>query len=76
MRTRSIVLRLALAALLAACAKRETPVEAGLRTQTFIVGNYAEPVSRTPLLALGAKTAQSSPAFPPPHAMSSTPEVL
>lgn len=42
-----------LALLLAGCAQRETPVAAGLRTQTLIVGNYSEPISMDPHLALG-----------------------
>ncbi len=53
MRMRSNVLLLALAALLAACAPRETPVEAGIRTHTLIIGNYSEPVSLDPHLAMG-----------------------
>lgn len=37
-------LRVCLLALIAcACSRRETPVEAGLRTQTLLVGNVAEP---------------------------------
>lgn len=34
---------LAIAALLSSCAKRETPAAAGIRTQTLLVGNGAEP---------------------------------
>jgi oligopeptide transport system substrate-binding protein len=33
------------------CARRETPVEAGIRTQTLLVGNNAEPASLDPHLA-------------------------
>ncbi|WP_438479666.1 peptide ABC transporter substrate-binding protein [Oleiharenicola lentus] len=42
---------LALGALLAGCGKRETPVEAGLRTNTLLVGNGAEPGSLDPHFA-------------------------
>jgi len=34
--------------LLAACGKRETPVEAGIRTRTLLVGNFAEPATLDP----------------------------
>ena len=34
--------------LLSACARRETPVEAGIRTHTLLVGNGAEPASLDP----------------------------
>lgn len=37
-------------ALLTACSKRETPVEAGIRTQTLHLGNGAEPQSLDPHL--------------------------
>jgi oligopeptide transport system substrate-binding protein len=33
---------------LAGCARRETPVQAGIRTQTLLVGNAAEPVDLDP----------------------------
>ena len=36
--------------LLPACGKRETAVEAGIRTQTLLVGNGGEPGSLDPLL--------------------------
>lgn len=39
------------AALISACAKRETPAEAGLRTKTLLVGNGAEPGDLDPHLA-------------------------
>jgi oligopeptide transport system substrate-binding protein len=42
---------LALAALLdlhSGCARRETPAEAGIRTQTLLVGNGAEPADLDP----------------------------
>ena len=39
--------------LLPACAKRETAVEAGLRTQTLLVGNYAEPQDLDPHITGG-----------------------
>lgn len=39
------------AALLAGCAKRETPAAAGLRTQTLRIGNAAEPADLDPHLA-------------------------
>lgn len=32
----------------AGCAKRETPAEAGIRTQTLLIGNLAEPASLDP----------------------------
>jgi oligopeptide transport system substrate-binding protein len=35
---------------LAGCAKRETAVEAGIRTQTLLVGNAAEPITLDPQL--------------------------
>ena len=38
----------ALAALLPACAKRETPVEEGIRTKTLLIGNQNEPASLDP----------------------------
>jgi oligopeptide transport system substrate-binding protein len=34
------------------CARRETPVEAGIRTQTLLVGSGAEPASLDPQLAV------------------------
>lgn len=40
-----------IAALLTACAPRETPVEAGIRTRTLLVGNAAEPGDLDPHLA-------------------------
>jgi oligopeptide transport system substrate-binding protein len=40
-----------LALLLAACAPRETPAEAGIRTRTLLVGNGAEPGDLDPHLA-------------------------
>jgi oligopeptide transport system substrate-binding protein len=36
--------------LLAGCAKRETAVEAGIRTKTLLVGNGAEPITLDPHL--------------------------
>lgn len=39
--------------LLAACAKRETDVEAGIRTQTLLVGNQAEPKGLDPQVSTG-----------------------
>jgi oligopeptide transport system substrate-binding protein len=39
---------LAGAALLAGCARRETPAEAGIRTQTLLLGNGAEPQDLDP----------------------------
>ncbi len=48
---RPFVAVLLLVALLAACAKRETPVEAGLRTQTLLVGNGDEPATLDPQVA-------------------------
>lgn len=51
---RSFLLSLCLAflglALLPACSKRETPVEAGIRTQTLHLGNGAEPQTLDPHL--------------------------
>jgi oligopeptide transport system substrate-binding protein len=38
----------ALAALLSGCARRETPVEAGIRTRTLLIGNSAEPADLDP----------------------------
>ncbi len=49
-------LTLALALLLASCAKRESPVEAGLRTHTLLVGNRAEPSDLDPQLSVGDTT--------------------
>jgi oligopeptide transport system substrate-binding protein len=48
--TRLVVLTLAGAGALAlfGCAKRETPVEAGIRRQTLLVGNGAEPMDLDP----------------------------
>ena len=40
-----------IAAFLAACSPRETPVEAGIRTHTLLVGNAAEPGDLDPHLA-------------------------
>jgi len=40
-----------IAVFLAACAPRETPVEAGIRTHTLLVGNAAEPGDLDPHLA-------------------------
>lgn len=40
-----------LAGLLAGCSRRETPVEAGIRTHTLLVGNAAEPADLDPHLA-------------------------
>jgi oligopeptide transport system substrate-binding protein len=37
---------------LTACAKRETPVQAGIRTQTLLVGNHDEPADLDPHVAL------------------------
>ena len=37
-----------LAALLPACAKRETPAEGGIRTKTLLIGNQNEPASLDP----------------------------
>ncbi len=49
---RSLTLGLALAVLfLAACAKRETPVEEGIRTKTLLLGNQNEPASLDPHVA-------------------------
>lgn len=45
------LLVLSLLALLPACARRETPVEAGNRTHTLLVGNGAEPGDLDPQLA-------------------------
>lgn len=53
MRTQAIVPVVVISLLLAACAKRETPVEAGIRTQTLLVGNASEPASLDPHLAMG-----------------------
>jgi oligopeptide transport system substrate-binding protein len=47
---RLIATALASLLVLAGCTKRETDVEAGIRTQTLIVGNYAEPASLDPHL--------------------------
>ena len=45
----ALILALGVFALtLAACARRETPVEAGIRTQTLLVGNSSEPVDLDP----------------------------
>lgn len=41
----------ALAILLPACSRRETPAAAGVRTQTLLVGNAAEPADLDPHLA-------------------------
>lgn len=38
-------------ALLAGCGRRETPVAAGLRTQTLLIGNGAEPADLDPQIA-------------------------
>ncbi len=37
--------------LLVACARRETPVEAGIRTQTLLVGNGGEPATLDPAVS-------------------------
>ena len=39
---------LVLAALIAGCARRESPVDAGIRTHTLLVGNLAEPADLDP----------------------------
>lgn len=43
--------------LLSSCAKREKPVEAGLRTQTLLVGNGSEPNSLDPHVAISTTDA-------------------
>ena len=49
MRPRSLsALAVLFFALLTACAKRETPVDAGIRTRTLIIGNQSEPASLDP----------------------------
>lgn len=47
-RTATLLLSLAAALGLAACGRRETPAEAGLRTQTLLLGNGAEPQDLDP----------------------------
>ncbi|MBI4623090.1 MAG: hypothetical protein HY736_07715 [Verrucomicrobia bacterium] len=37
--------------LIPGCAKRETAVEAGIRTQTLVLGNFAEPTDLDPAVA-------------------------
>ncbi len=44
--------------LVAGCARRETPVEAGIRTQTLLVNNLTEPSSLDPHLAFSAPDAR------------------
>jgi oligopeptide transport system substrate-binding protein len=51
---RRLTLILSLVALLAGCAKRETPTEAGFRTGTLLVTNPAEPQSIDPHLISAA----------------------
>ena len=48
-----ILLCLLVAITVAGCARRETAVEAGIRTHTLLVGNGSEPVSLDPHLAKG-----------------------
>ncbi len=47
----SLWLVLSLLPALAGCARRETPVDAGMRTQTLLVGNGAEPADLDPQTA-------------------------
>ena len=47
---RLIAIALAILLVLAGCGKRETDVEAGIRTQTLLVGNGGEPESWDPHL--------------------------
>jgi oligopeptide transport system substrate-binding protein len=42
----------------AGCARRETPVEAGIRTQTLLVSNFTEPSSLDPHVAYSAMDAR------------------
>src|SRR2546423_1821461 len=51
MRFRPLVLFAAALLLLAGCTKRETPAEAGIRTQTLLLGNAAEPGDLDPQVA-------------------------
>ena len=48
---RTLLLLTAALAALAGCARRETPADAGTRTQTLLIGNGAEPADLDPHLA-------------------------